>query len=130
MHSLNDHVIDFTLNIRWEDLPDAVQHQAKRCLLDTLGALIAGSQTPVADIMRKTALEQFGGDQATIMVSGERVSAAGAALANGFCGNASGHRRRLSPTKGHPGACALPPVLAGRRTGRRLLAGRNFSPPW
>lgn len=113
MHSLNDHVIDFTLNIRWEDLPDAVQHQAKRCLLDTLGALIAGSQTPVADIMRKTAREQFGGDQATIMVSGERVSAAGAALANGFCGNALDIDDGYRPTKGHPGACALPPILVG-----------------
>nr|MBL0713886.1 MmgE/PrpD family protein [Desulfobacterales bacterium] len=112
MHSLNDGVIDFTLNICWEDLPVAVQHQAKRCLLDTLGALIAGSQTPVADIMRKTAREQFRGDQATIMVSGERASAAGAALANGFYSNALDIDDGYRPTKGHPGACALPPVLA------------------
>ena len=112
MGKLTDHAIDFTLNIRWEDLPAKVQHQAKRCLLDTLGAMIAGTQTPVAEMMRKTALTQFSGDEATIMVSGERVSAAGAALANGFAGNAldidDGHRI----AKGHPGACALPPVLA------------------
>jgi len=76
MHPLTDHVIEFTLNTRWQELPAAVQHQSKRCLLDTLGALIAGSQTPVAAIMRKTALEQFGGDEATILVSADRVSAA------------------------------------------------------
>ncbi len=62
--------------------------------------------------MRKTALQQFGGDQATILVSGERVSAAGAALANGFSGNALDIDDGYRPTKGHPGACALPPVLA------------------
>jgi 2-methylcitrate dehydratase PrpD len=91
-----------------------------------LGALVAGSQTPVADIMRKTALEQFGGDQATIMVSGERVSAAGAALANGFFGNALDIDDGYRNVKGHPGACALPPVLAaaqlaGACTGAEFL---------
>ncbi|MGD9329941.1 MAG: MmgE/PrpD family protein [Desulfobacterales bacterium] len=113
MPYLTDHAIDFTLNSRWENLPAEVQHQAKRCLLDTLGALIAGSQTPVAHIMRQTAREQFGGNQATILVSGERVSAAGAALANGFFGNALDIDDGYRNIKGHPGACALPPVLAG-----------------
>ncbi len=112
MGLLTSHAIHFTLNIRWEDLPASVQHQAKRCLMDTLGAMIAGSCTPVAGIMRKTALEQFGGDQATIMVTGQRVSAAGAALANGFFGNALDIDDGYRNVKGHPGACALPPVLA------------------
>ena len=126
MGDLTSHAIDFTLNINWENLPVAVRHQAKRCLMDALGALIAGSQTPVADIMRKTALEQFGGDQATIMVSGERVSAAGAALVNGFFGNALDIDDGYRNIKGHPGACALPPVLvaaelAGGCSGVELL---------
>ena len=112
MGHLTSHAIDFTLKTRWEDLPAAVQHQAKRCLMDALGALIAGSQTPVAEIMRRTALDQFGGDQATILVAGERVSAAGAALANGFFGNALDIDDGYRNVKGHPGACALPPVLA------------------
>ncbi len=126
MGLLTSHAIHFTLNIRWEDLPASVQHQAKRCLLDTLGAKIAGSQTPAADIMRKTAIAQFGGDQATIMVTGHRVSAAGAALANGFFGNALDIDDGYRNVKGHPGACALPPVLAaaqlaGECTGAEFL---------
>ncbi|MDX2453468.1 MmgE/PrpD family protein [Desulfosarcina sp.] len=112
MGELTSYAIDFTLKTRWDDLPEAVQHQAKRCFMDTLGAMVAGSQTPVAAIMRKTAREQFGGDQATIMVSGERVSAAGAALANGFFGNALDIDDGYRNIKGHPGACALPPLLA------------------
>ena len=126
MGELTSYAIDFTLKTRWDDLPDAVQHQAKRCFMDTLGAMVAGSQTPVAAIMRKTALEQFGGDQATIIVTGERVSAAGAALANGFFGNALDIDDGYRNVKGHPGACALPPVLAaaqltGECTGSEFL---------
>jgi 2-methylcitrate dehydratase PrpD len=125
MDHLTDLAIDFTLTTRWECLPNTVQHQVKRCLIDTLGALIAGSQTPVADIMRKTAREQFDGDQATIMVFGERVSAAGAALANGFFGNALDIDDGYRNTKGHPGACALPPVLAAAELADRC-SGREF----
>lgn len=126
MHPLTDVATDFTLNTGWEDLPVAVRHQAKRCLLDTLGALIAGSQTPVAAILRKTARRHFGGRQATILVSGERVSAAGAALANGFSGNALDIDDGYRNTKGHPGACSLPPLLAAaemadRCTGQKFL---------
>ena len=126
MASLTDHAIDFTLETRWRDLPEKVQHQAKRCLMDTLGALIAGSRTPVADIMRKTTLAQYGGDQATILVFADRVSAVGAALANGFFGNALDIDDGYRNVKGHPGACALPPVLAaaelaGGCTGREFL---------
>jgi 2-methylcitrate dehydratase PrpD len=123
MGIMTSHAVNFARKTAWQDLPAAVRHQAKRCLLDALGAMIAGSRTPVAGIMRKTALEQFGGDQATIMVGGERVSAAGAALANGFAANAldidDGYRR----VKGHPGACALPPVLAAAE-----LSGRCSGP--
>ena len=126
MGVLTEHAIDFTLNTGWNELPDAVRHQAKRCLLDALGALVAGFRTPVAGIVRKTAREQFGGDQATILVSGERVSAAGAALVNGFCGNALDIDDGYRNVKGHPGACALPPVLAaaelaGGCSGRQFL---------
>jgi 2-methylcitrate dehydratase PrpD len=60
------------------------------------------------------------------MVSGERVSAAGAALANGFFGNALDIDDGYRNVKGHPGACALPPVLAaaqlaGACTGAEFL---------
>jgi 2-methylcitrate dehydratase PrpD len=112
MGKLSRDVVAFVQTIGWHHLPGEVQHQSKRCLLDTLGALIAGWRTPVAAIMRRSAVSQFGGDQAKILVSGERVSAAGAALANGFMANALDIDDGYREVKGHPGACALPPVLA------------------
>jgi 2-methylcitrate dehydratase PrpD len=121
-----DRVLDFIMSLTWDELPTAVRHQSIRCLLDLMGALIAGRRTPVGDIMAGVACDQFPGDQATILVSGERVSAIGAALANGFAQNAldidDGYRR----VKGHPGAAFLPALLAaletkGGCTGSELL---------
>jgi 2-methylcitrate dehydratase PrpD len=104
--------LDFITTTQWDKLPEAVRHQSKRCLLDLMGALVAGRRTPVGDIMAGVACDQFPGNQATVLVSGERVSAIGAALANGFAQNAldidDGYRR----VKGHPGAAFLPALLA------------------
>ncbi|MCA1553362.1 MAG: MmgE/PrpD family protein, partial [Chloroflexi bacterium] len=77
-----DRALDFILQTGWHDLPAAVQQQSKRCLLDALGALIAGTQTPVAQLMAAFAVEQFAGSEATIIAGGQRASAVGAALAN------------------------------------------------
>lgn len=107
-----DRTLDFILNANWADLPQAVRRQSKRCLLDTLGALLAGTRAPVAEIMGRLAQNQFPGDQATLLGTGRTVSAAGAALANGFAGNALDIDDGFRMVKGHPGACVLPPILA------------------
>ena len=112
MNSLTNHAIRFTLDTHWQDLPKKVQHQTKRCLMDTLGALLAGAKTPVGRMMANVAAMQYSGSEAAILVDGRKVSAAGAALANGFAGNALDIDDGYRMTKGHPGACALPPVLA------------------
>jgi 2-methylcitrate dehydratase PrpD len=108
----NDTVLRFIQESTWQDFPDDVRHQAKRCLLDALGALLAGTATPAGRLMAQIARSQHKGNEATILVHGSRVSASGAALANGFAANAldidDGHRM----VKGHPGACVLPALLA------------------
>ncbi len=109
---LIEHAIHFIHDTRWPQLPQAVQHQIRRCLLDALGALIAGAVTPVSRLMKDMACSQFRGDEATILFHGNRVSAAGAALANGFSGNALDVDDGYRLVKGHPGACVLPVVLA------------------
>jgi 2-methylcitrate dehydratase PrpD len=123
-----DRVLDFIAALSWEHLPAAVQNQSHRCLLDLMGALVAGRRTPVGDIMAAVACDQYPGTQATILVSGEKVSALGACLANGFAQNAldidDGYRR----IKGHPGAAFLPALLAalevrGGCSGAEFLTG-------
>jgi len=123
---LTNRVIRFTQELSWEKIPTQVQHQSKRCLLDTLGAAIAGTQTPVGRIMAKIAQTQLRGNEATVLVHGLRASAAGAALANGFAGNALDIDDGYRLVKGHPGACILPVILAAAEqvppcTGHELL---------
>lgn len=125
---MTDHAIGFALGTHWQDLPPEVQHQTKRCLLDTLGALLAGTQTPVGRMMAQLAADQYGGRDATILVDGRKVSITGAALANGFSCNALDIDDGYRLVRGHPGACALPPVLAAAEltpqcSGKQLLTG-------
>jgi len=105
-------VLEFVTDLEWRNLPTEVQHQAKRCLLDASGALIAGMETPVGALMTAFAELHCRGDEATIVVSGKRTSSVGAALANGFAGNALDIDDGFRLVKGHPGACILPVLLA------------------
>lgn len=108
----NEAVIQFITSLQWGDVPPAVRHQTKRCLLDCLGALIAGYRAPVTELMVDLAREQLAGDQATLPVKGITTSNTGAALVNGFAGNAFDIDDGLREIKGHPGACTLPVLLA------------------
>ena len=120
-------VIDFIHNLTWEDLPREVRHQARRCLLDTLGAAIGGRNTPTARIIHDFSASVFGGDQAELWQDGRRVSAPGAALANGMTIDALDIHDGHKLTKGHPGAGIVPALFAtldlrGEKiTGQELL---------
>jgi len=120
-----DQAIHFVLHTTWQDLPLPVQHQAKRCLLDLLGALLAGTQTPVARLMADLAVAQYPGDEAAIVGTNRRASLIGATLANGFAANALDIDDGYRLVKGHPGACVLPVLLAAAER-RAPLSGASF----
>ncbi len=126
MESPTDYVIRFILDTNWQNIPTDVQHQSKRCLMDTLGAMLAGMETPVANILTRIGEKQYKGNEATILVSGKKCSASGAALVNGFAGNALDVDDGYRLIKGHPGSCILPVVLSacevvGNCPGRQFL---------
>ncbi|MCP4720863.1 MAG: MmgE/PrpD family protein [Desulfobacteraceae bacterium] len=121
----NECVLDFIITTDWSKLPGIVQHQSKRCFLDTLGALIAGHQTPVAELMTSFAAAQFKGNESTILVKGSKLSASGAALVNGFANNALDIDDGYRPTMGHPGACVLPVALAAGEIAPEIT-GKQF----
>ena len=56
-------------------LSEDVQHHAKRALLDWMGSLIAGSDLPTADLLRKAYADELEGELITQAV--ERVAAMG-----------------------------------------------------
>ncbi|MBU2611232.1 MAG: MmgE/PrpD family protein [Chloroflexi bacterium] len=42
--------IEFIHKLRWQQIPKRVQHQVKRCLLDTIGSAIAGRRMKLSQI--------------------------------------------------------------------------------
>jgi 2-methylcitrate dehydratase PrpD len=109
----NDIVADFIKNISWTDLPADVQTKAKVCLLDALGAIIVGNPAVITGISEKYAARMWPGqDEATMLVSGLRSSATGAAFVNACAANALDIDDDGKYTEGHPGAQIIPVALA------------------
>jgi 2-methylcitrate dehydratase PrpD len=117
--------ISFLHETTFADLPTPVRHQAARCLVDLCGAIVAGRRTRLSAIVRDHAATVYGGNQATILLDGRRVSAPGAALATGMSIDAfdihDSHRESL----GHAGVHVLSTLLAVAE----LRASRGHSLP-
>jgi 2-methylcitrate dehydratase PrpD len=85
---------------------------AKTCVLDYLGATLAGMDENPSQIVRKWVLEQGGKPASTILGTGGKVPANLAAMANGT----AGHMIELDDVHGacigHPAVAVIPAALA------------------
>jgi 2-methylcitrate dehydratase PrpD len=103
---------DHCRGIRYDDLPADAITVAKQCLLDWLGVTIAGADEPLTRILRAEAMEQGGNPQATLIGTGERVTAAQAALVNGASSHALDYDDVHLAMSGHPSVPVWPALLA------------------
>jgi 2-methylcitrate dehydratase PrpD len=108
----NETAAQFIAETRWDDLPDAVQHKVKMCLVDIVAAIVAGALTPISEISAAYAPVAWPGDQATILLHDRQATAAGAAFANAHAANALDCDDGGSYTRGHQGAQVIPTALA------------------
>jgi 2-methylcitrate dehydratase PrpD len=122
-------VIQFIHETSWDDLTENVRDQARRCLLDTVGAGISGRATALSRIIHEFTVRSFGGQGAQLWLDGREVSPPGAALANGMTIDALDIHDGHSLTKGHAGAAIVPglfafvsPANAGEISGKDFLA--------
>lgn len=96
----------------------------KEALSDIIACSIAGSQAPVADIVKRFACQQWGEGISTMIMSAEKLTPTGAALVNATMANAldidDGHRL----VKGHPGAVIFPAVLGAAEEYK--ISGKEF----
>ncbi|MBA3519527.1 MAG: MmgE/PrpD family protein, partial [Rhizobiales bacterium] len=65
--------IEFIHETEWRDLPAPVRGQARRCLLDTLGAAIGGHHTELSRIVNDFAALAYGGQGARLWLDGRSV---------------------------------------------------------
>jgi 2-methylcitrate dehydratase PrpD len=108
----NHAAVEFITTANYAGLPGEVNDQAKRCLLDVLGATLAGAATPVGRIVSAFAAQGYRGEEATILLADSQASLAGATLANAVMANALDVDDGYRLVKGHPGAVVFPAALA------------------
>jgi len=102
----------FLSDLAYPQLPPEAVEKAKFVLLDTLGATIAGSQTPEGRIAVELARKLAGKPECTLIASDVRADCLYAALCNGIMSHAleldDGNRFAM----GHPGVTVIPAVVA------------------
>lgn len=82
--SISYQLARYALCLNYELLPQDVVHQAKRCLLDTLGCAIGAYDAPGRPICEDVVKELGGPEEATVIGSGLRTNALNATLVNSF----------------------------------------------
>ncbi len=104
---------EFATTLSWDSLPEAVQRTARLCLLDMLGATLAGSETPTAALGADLAARYGGNPVAQLIGRRQRASAPLAAMVNGMACHSleldDGHRYGVGL---HNGCTTIPAALA------------------
>jgi len=112
METLTGKLAHFIAQLNYASLPAEVVEKAKLCVMDTLGAALAGSKTPEARIAKKLAVKLSQKKEATLFTGKGKVGVLEAALANGIMSHVleldDGNRYAM----GHPGVCTIPTVFA------------------
>ncbi|MGY3175106.1 2-methylcitrate dehydratase PrpD [Pseudomonas sp. TE12234] len=112
----------FCVELQFEDLPPALVTQAKRHILDTFGATLAGAAGGVAEQARKVFASETG--EVPVWGTDLQVGPAQAAMLNGV----AAHALELDDTGGcdHSGAVVLPAVMAAVSMLPQPVSGREF----
>lgn len=128
---ITEEVADFVVTVQHDTFPSDAMHIAKRCVIDGLGVILAGSSEPCTSIVRNYVLAVDGKKESTVLGQGKtRAPAHLAGLVNGTAGHAMDwDDTALSRTPDravllHP---TLPPLVAGLAIGEKLGAsGRDL----
>ncbi|MCP3686773.1 MAG: MmgE/PrpD family protein [Gammaproteobacteria bacterium] len=88
-HFIAEQLAAFVASISIEKIPAAVVEEAKRCMLDTAGVIIAGQSTEVAQNTRVHAKSAYGSGRAHVAGTVEVMHPMGVALVNGTAGHAN-----------------------------------------
>jgi 2-methylcitrate dehydratase PrpD len=109
---------------RGRALPDELAEKTKQHILDTLAAMISGSELPPGRTALQFARAYGGKEVATVVTSNFLCGPIEAALTNGMLAHADETDDSHSPSQSHPGCAVIPAALAaGERFG---ISGTHF----
>ncbi len=120
-------LIRHTLGTAYGDLPKGAVESARKAILDTLGAIIAGSSEKAPPLLLNQVREWGGAGEGTVAVFGDRVPAPAAAYLNGTMARALELADVYDGFPLHPSSSTVPAALAaaekrGGVSGRELIA--------
>jgi len=123
--SVIDQLAEFVCDLNLDQVPPAVVDEARRCLLDTLGVIVAGQKTGLARATAQHARLAHGDGRAHILGSGASLHPMGAALVNAAAGHAYDFDDTSYTGIMHGSVVVLPAALAMAEQqgagGRKLL---------
>ena len=102
----------FVASTKWEQIPDAARHAAKRALMNFFAVAFSGCRTEPVDLALKTLSQFSGGTPATVIGRKERIDALSAAFLNAAGANVFDYCDTHLPTVVHPTAPLAPALLA------------------
>ncbi len=80
--SISRTLAEFTVSLKYEDLPPEVVNEVKRFLYDSIGCAFGGYQTKDVNILRDIYTEMGGKPEATLIGFGDKIPAVNATLVN------------------------------------------------
>lgn len=124
MSTAADTLAQFNAQTRFEELPPELVARAKRHVLDTLGAALAGSAAETSHRVRSVLQADTAQAAAPIWGTGWRLGLRDAAFANGV----AAHALELDDSGGcdHSGAVVLPATIAALSGVDRPISGGEF----
>ncbi len=133
---LTSTLADFMADAGTRKLPDAVIEKTKHAILDTLAAIISGSELPPGRFAIQFARGYKGEKVSTVIASNVLCGPIEAALANGMLGHADETDDTHPFSQSHPGCSVVPAALAlgeqfgidGNRFLRAVALGYDIGP--
>lgn len=127
MISIENQLVEHLSRTDFEDLPEKAIEAARKCIIDTLGVIVAGSSGEDIDLFMEWLQARKGPGEATVLVYGTRLPVFYATWANGAMTRAREFDDSHDPTGDHTSVPILSAALAtaelkGSVTGKQLLA--------
>lgn len=102
----------FVVASQWQRLPEALQHEARRSLLNFIGCALGTAHAPPVQTALDLAGEFSGPPTATVIGRRERLDPLGACFVNAIAANLLDYDDTHLRTVIHPSAPVAPPALA------------------
>lgn len=115
---------EFVVRTRWEDIPEAVRHEAKRSLVNFFACALAGCRDPALIAVGKVLARFSSGQECTIIGRPERTDLLHAAALNAMAANVFDYDDTHLPTIIHPTAPVAPALFALAET--RTMSGQDL----